>query len=164
MVIDLKSVFEISGSCEKFSCELSPEELALPEDRELEKAVEIEGRVTNTAGIVEIEYVADFCLKYHCDRCLKEGKKKFSFSFRHTLTMELNDENDDGYIVVGNGMLDVTELSAEDIILEIPVLLLCKSGCKGLCQKCGADLNEGDCGCAVREIDPRLQKLKDLLN
>ncbi len=35
----------------------------------------------------------------------------------------------------------------EDILLASPSNLACAEGCKGLCPLCGADLNDGDCGC-----------------
>ena len=42
--------------------------------------------------------------------------------------------------------------------------VLCREDCLGLCQECGANLNDGDCGCAPDEIDPRLAALQQLLN
>jgi uncharacterized protein len=49
-------------------------------------------------------------------------------------------------------------------MLSLPIKRLCDEQCKGLCQVCGADLNEGECGCVVEEIDPRLATLRDLLD
>ena len=40
---------------------------------------------------------------------------------------------------------------------------LCSEDCKGLCQHCGADLNEGDCGCSQENIDPRWAALVDII-
>ena len=55
-----------------------------------------------------------------------------------------------------NAMLDNLELN-------FPSKILCKEDCLGLCQRCGKDLNEGDCGCKDDEIDPRLAPLAKLL-
>ena len=41
--------------------------------------------------------------------------------------------------------------------------VLCREDCKGLCPKCGANLNRGECGCSRREIDPRLAVLQRIL-
>ena len=38
---------------------------------------------------------------------------------------------------------------------------LCKEDCKGLCPKCGCDLNEKECSCTTKEIDPRWAVLKN---
>ena len=56
----------------------------------------------------------------------------------------------------------------EDIIRSVFVLnmdskLLCSDDCKGLCCRCGKNLNDGPCSCE-KEIDPRLAALKQLLN
>ena len=53
------------------------------------------------------------------------------------------------------------------MILSIPMKRLCKEDCKGLCVKCGSDLNEKQCECEDSEIDDRwkvLTKLKNKLN
>ncbi|CAN5884320.1 MAG: DUF177 domain-containing protein [Gemmatimonadetes bacterium] len=44
--------------------------------------------------------------------------------------------------------LDLTEPLREQILLRLPQYVLCSEECRGICAHCGADLNEGDCGCA----------------
>ncbi len=164
MIIELKTVFEIPGYSEEFSGELESEELALTEGYEMARAAEIKGTVKNCAGIVTLEYEARFTLGYSCGRCLKECEKEYALKFEHLLVRELSGDNDDGYIVVEDSALDITNLAAEDIILELPAVLLCRDDCKGLCQKCGKNRNEEECSCESGYVDPRLQKLRDLLN
>lgn len=43
--------------------------------------------------------------------------------------------------------VDITEELREAILLNLPHFPLCEEGCKGLCARCGKDLNEGPCGC-----------------
>lgn len=50
----------------------------------------------------------------------------------------------------------------DQVALDIPIQPLCSEGCKGLCPVCGADLNEGECGCDREDIDPRFAVLKKL--
>lgn len=58
--------------------------------------------------------------------------------------------------------IDCGEVILEQIALEIPMKPLCSEGCPGICPSCGADLNNGECGCVAEErIDPRLKALKD---
>ena len=59
---------------------------------------------------------------------------------------------------------ELPEVPREQILLEIPINLVCKPGCKGLCSVCGANKNEGDCGHVEDDIDPRLANLRSLLN
>jgi len=51
-----------------------------------------------------------------------------------------------------------------EVILDLPSKHLCKDDCKGICFKCGKNLNEGECDCETREVDPRLAKLMELLD
>ena len=60
--------------------------------------------------------------------------------------------------------LEVDELVYTEVILNLPSKHLCKADCKGLCFKCGKNLNEGDCGCKSDEPDPRFAKLRELLD
>lgn len=69
-----------------------------------------------------------------CGRCLSaygiDFKKDFDFS----------------YDLRGKTVIDLTDDIRSEIILEYPVKPLCKDNCKGLCQVCGKNLNEGSCG------------------
>jgi uncharacterized protein len=48
--------------------------------------------------------------------------------------------------------------------MEFPLRFLCHDDCKGLCQRCGKNLNEGECDCSKKEIDPRMAPLQKLLD
>ena len=56
----------------------------------------------------------------------------------------------------------LTALVSEDAYLAIPYRMLCREDCKGLCPRCGKNLNEGPCGCSAPG-DPRLAVLAQLL-
>ena len=48
-------------------------------------------------------------------------------------------------------------------VLSVPMHVVCRPDCAGLCSVCGQDLNEGACDCETQEIDPRLVALKALI-
>jgi DUF177 domain-containing protein len=58
--------------------------------------------------------------------------------------------------------IDLTPALREQILLQIPAPPLCAEDCKGLCPKCGKDLNEGECGCDRAVMDPRWAALKGI--
>jgi uncharacterized protein len=60
--------------------------------------------------------------------------------------------------------LDLEELLREQVMLNAQMKPLCSETCKGLCPKCGRDLNTGSCSCVQKETDPRLEVLKKLLD
>ncbi len=71
------------------------------------------------------------------------------------------DELDTGFYK--NDTLDTDEVLVEQLLLNLPMKPLCSPECKGICPKCGADLNVSGCNCDVSEIDTRLKVLEQLL-
>lgn len=103
-----------------------------------------------------------------CSRCLNEFVLPFEtdFSVFYMIGKEEETEKElkPGDIDVNylsGPELDTTEMVLAQITLEMPMQPLCKPECKGLCPRCGADLNRGECGCPQEEkVDPRFAKLK----
>jgi uncharacterized protein len=58
--------------------------------------------------------------------------------------------------------MELADSVKEQVLLAAPVKVVCRESCKGLCPKCGKNLNEGDCGCSTVVTDPRWDALKDL--
>lgn len=59
--------------------------------------------------------------------------------------------------------IDLDPIIREQLLLALPLTVLCQEDCRGLCARCGQDLNERDCGHGgVKEVDVRLAKLKDI--
>lgn len=58
--------------------------------------------------------------------------------------------------------IELSDYFREQIALEIPIQFLCSEGCKGLCPKCGANLNIEGCSCSGDEPDPRLRIFQNL--
>lgn len=58
--------------------------------------------------------------------------------------------------------VDLAEMVHEQVVLAIPMAPLCRPDCKGLCPHCGADLNQGPCGCGAGAGDPRFAVLRKL--
>jgi uncharacterized protein len=59
--------------------------------------------------------------------------------------------------------LDIQDLVAEQILLNVPMKPLCSESCRGICPKCGTDMNVNPCRCEQKKTDPRLAVLKKLL-
>ena len=60
-------------------------------------------------------------------------------------------------------VVDIDDIVANNFLMNVEGKYLCSENCKGLCQHCGADLNEGDCGCSQENIDPRWAALVDIM-
>lgn len=75
-------------------------------------------------------------------------------------------EDKDLGVLVVDQEVDFTPILESEIQLAVPMRVLCRQDCKGLCPTCGANLNEGPCGCGRVVTDPRwsaLASLKDRL-
>lgn len=75
---------------------------------------------------------------------------------------ELTDDELDVTYLEG-GRIDTDHLLRENILLSLPVQPLCREDCRGLCPRCGVNLNQGACNCTEDRVDPRLQALRKLL-
>ena len=99
-----------------------------------------------------------------CDRCATEFSRKIDFPIDAVLVTELsNEENEDEWVfpLVGDSA-DLDDIVRTVFVLNLDSKLLCKDDCKGLCCRCGKNLNDGPCTCE-KEIDPRWAALKQLL-
>jgi uncharacterized protein len=118
---------------------------------------------------LHIDGSIDTAVRCRCARCASEFTRHVSAHFDLSYTpqregrkeseeIELKyDEMDVGFY---DGVrLDVDLMVAEQIELSLPMKFVCREECKGLCYRCGRDLNEGPCGCAAEGPDPRLSSL-----
>lgn len=109
-------------------------------------------------------------MELNCGRCLKEYRGSFSIPVEITCLGEVSGEEDEEHEEgfncdeIKDGVLDLDSIVDEQVTLNAPMRPLCSDGCKGLCSTCGADLNEGDCGCDNSKVDPRMKVLEKLLN
>ncbi len=129
----------------------------------------IVGEITDEAGYMRLSLEVSLPYRSECARCLSPVRDIFRLRFERTvadektLTAEQREENVDEYVVIQNGELDLDEELREALILAFPMRVLCSEDCRGLCPKCGKPMAEGDCGCRIRDLDPRLAPLRALL-
>ena len=103
-----------------------------------------------------------------CDRCGKDFRRVVESSYKMVyLPMEDDagsNSPDITYISSNTDRIDLKNDVRDYAILAVPMKKLCRVDCKGLCYKCGKDLNEGNCNCEDEIIDERLKPLMDLKN
>ena len=133
--------YEFSGTAQ----ELFDEPLDEFSDIKISGTVEDIGKKFVVSGQIE-------CIKsFTCDRCLAQAKAAQIHHFAEDF--DKSDAIDDS--------LDITELLRDELLANQPIKNLCKPDCKGLCPKCGKNLNEGSCGCDTFIINPKLAALED---
>ena len=134
-----------------------------------QEAFNVRGNVTNRSGYMRLQLCSDVPYETLCARCLKPIRKTQSVILDKTVAESGSLENEDAdeivddYLLIEDGMLDLESPLIEQLMLVLPAKTLCDEDCLGLCPRCGHDLNEGPCGCATHEPDPRLACLASLL-
>ena len=117
---------------------------------------------------VLIEGSAKLVLTASCSRCLKELQYPMDISVTKDIDFNLSEEEraenlDETNYIIGYS-LDVDILIRNEIIIGLPMKLLCSEDCKGICMHCGANLNEKSCDCDNTVLDPRMSVIRDIFN
>lgn len=163
MRLDLRNIIHVPEATKPFRFQMDLSDLEFYGKHLITRPVQIEGSVTNHAGALVLEGTASSLLDLSCDRCGKEFSREKVVELNCLLATELEDEeHDEIYLIEGNEV-DLEEVAGTAFILAMDTKNLCSDNCKGLCAKCGADLNNGPCGCRP-EVDPRLAALAQLLD
>lgn len=108
----------------------------------------------------------------HCSRCLEAARLHISAAFKYILTpaqvehqeeeeKELGAEDLD-FVYYQDDLIDLDPLIIEQVMLQIPMKVLCREDCRGLCPHCGINLNKDHCQCHDERIDSRLAILKKM--
>lgn len=146
-----------------YTIDLSKEEVffAFP----FPEPVRLSGVVQDNAGAVSLEGEAAVSVHTRCARCNKPMVYEKRVPVRFLLAKSVQNEDDaDGVFVIEGDEVDPAEVMVPELILDMEMAVLCSEDCKGLCPKCGCDLNEGECSCDRREIDPRWESLRGLFD
>ena len=146
MDIQLKQLFDIVGECAEFDYSIDKDELKDIRAYTFASPITVRGRIVNRAGIVKLTYDCKAELELECDRCLEKFVREYRYSFEHILVKSTGSD-DEIYVVCENNVLDMNGLAVSDLLLQLPTKILCKDDCKGLCFRCGHNLNEGECDC-----------------
>ena len=109
---------------------------------------------------------AKLALMIPCSRCLELVKVPFSLTLDRALDMNQTDEDrvkalDEQPYLQGYN-LDVDQLVRDELLLNVPMKVLCDEDCKGICNRCGANLNHETCDCDRSVPDPRMSVIQDI--
>jgi uncharacterized protein len=168
MIVDLTA---IEGSAQPFDFVVGPAEIDIGDDTfKLAGDLRATGEVIKHTAQIDVSGSIRGDAQIDCTRCLTPVAHPLTIDFavsfvtpdnfavdkeREVLADDLDTD------VLSDDKLDLKEVVREQILLNLPEQLFCKPDCKGLCPKCGADLNLIDCKCNDTEVDPRWAALKD---
>ena len=164
MMLGLSKIIETPGASVPFSTSVDLSDLCYGVSYPVTEPVIAEGMVRNTAGVLVMTGSVRTCLHGTCDRCASEFDREIDFPIDVVLVTELaNEENEDEWVFPLEGdSADLDDIVRTVFVLNLDSKLLCSEDCKGLCHRCGKNLNNGPCNCQ-KELDPRFAALKQLL-
>jgi len=143
MRFDVRPILHAPGKRLTFQFSLDLSDVEFAGRHPISRPVEVEGAVSNTADLLELELTARTTLDAVCDRCGKAFLQDKIVPFRCLLAEELQNEDNDEIVLLEDGEVDVGDLARTAFILGMDTKTLCSEDCKGLCPRCGADLNLG---------------------
>jgi uncharacterized protein len=110
-------------------------------------------------------------MRFVCSRCAEEASWEVTLAFTHVFVKGqqagavpegFDDPASLEFTFFDGGKVELETLAREELVLSLPRVPLCSEACKGICQSCGKNLNEGPCSCHTDVVDPRWAKLRDI--
>ena len=165
MLLGLSKIIECPGASVDFSASVDLSDLRFGNCFPVSEPVLASGTVRNTAGVLMMTGLITTTIHGICDRCTNEFDREEEIPLDVVLVTELsNEENEDEWVFPLEGdSAELEEIVRTVFVLNMDSKLLCSEDCKGLCCRCGKNLNEGPCGCQ-KELDPRFAALRQLLD
>ncbi len=168
MLIDLSKILTHEGmqqnvemipEGDKFSCKLGEFSYA-------EKFPVMLSIVHTNDQVLKITGEGRVSIWIPCSRCLEPVLHTFSIQIEEEADMKLTDreriEALDESSFIQDKVLDTEKLLHNEILIRWPMRVLCKEDCKGICSRCGANLNQGSCDCDTADLDPRMAVISDI--
>lgn len=125
--------------------------------------IKFSGFIKNAGDSVEISGNIQGSIELACSRCLTLVRHNINVEIQEIITNNM-DNRDDDVIFINKDQIDLSQIIENNILFSIPIKILCKEDCKGLCQHCGVNKNISHCNCNDDIVDPRLEKLKDMFS
>jgi uncharacterized protein len=170
-VIDRKSlrirISGLSNGLHDYKFSLDPSILGL--DGNFHSPVEIQAHLDKTARQILLKAEIQTSGEFQCDRCLDEFQQPLTAAFNlvylyDKAEAEKYEEDEVLFITSDTVYIDPSDDVRQMIMLSVPLKLLCREECKGLCPHCGGNLNNVKCACEDTTTDPRWDTLQGLID
>ena len=156
MLLGLSEIMDCPGGVVPFEMTMDLSDETFGGCKPVSEPVLCRGQVRNTAGVLVLEGTLTTRLHGICDRCAREFERDVEFPVNAVLARELENEDEADiwtFLLQGNDA-DLDEVMHTAFVLSMDSKLLCREDCKGLCPRCGKNLNDGPCGCKPENDSP----------
>lgn len=162
MRLNLREIINVPGGEVSFDYEPQIEDLEFSDVLGFAVPLRAKGTIKNIAGVLNLSADLTAEISCRCARCLTEFTRQFSLHTDAIIAEEAQDEDNPDIFFLDGDYIDVDEVIITAFVLNMEQRLVCREDCKGLCSKCGKNLNDGPCECKA-ELDPRFAVLRQLL-
>ncbi len=165
MRLSLTQIMHSPGASLPFSASVDLSDLQYGTCYPVSEPVTVNGVVRNTADVLVMKGVITTRIHGVCDRCATAFSRDLEIPVDVVLVEELSNEDseDEWVFSLDADTADLEEIVRTVFVLNFDAKLLCKPDCKGLCCRCGQNLNNSACTCQ-KELDPRFAALRQLLD
>ncbi|MBO4352745.1 MAG: DUF177 domain-containing protein [Eggerthellaceae bacterium] len=127
-----------------------------PDDLRFDAPISYALDITNTGEALLVQGSASGVATVACARCLEDVRYELDGQIDGYILLDEPDydEDDDSFefeVLSPDHIIDLEPLVCAALIMDAPLVPLCREDCAGLCPTCGANLNEGPCGCGPDE-------------
>lgn len=166
MQLDVTQILRNQGEVLNFDREIVLENKEFESQRiEFKEPVIAKGTVKNVGGVLVLEMEVSGSFSSVCDRCLKEITGTIKFSEEQSYVKSESEEKGEDALVITDKKIDLYDLTVKGVFANLPSKNLCSDDCKGICHKCGADLNLEECKCKEEDDwNPQFEILKGLFS
>lgn len=152
-MIDVSAALKNPGQAYPFECRLELAPMDVLSDEVHLTDVLLKGELTGAGESVAVRGSVRATLNAHCARCLQKVSQPLKADLDEVFVRTPDPENPDQRLLDGH-QIDLSGPAREALLLEMPMRLLCRKDCPGLCPVCGANLNETPCDCPKGEPKP----------
>ena len=170
MLINLSELFTREGKEETYQVPFEADTVDhMGQTYEVTEKQPVQITVTNLGERkLLLEGHAELTLSISCSRCLTPVPYPVSIDVDTVLDLKLTEDERarelDEQPFLNGYNLDVDQLVCNELLLSLPMKVLCREDCKGICNRCGANLNIETCDCDTRALDPRMSVIQDIFN
>ena len=151
MIIDFRNAIEMEKYPVSTDVKLSDDILDGYYEAEIISTPHVDGWYVLVDNKLTINLTLTVDINFKCDRCLTDVKKHFEIKVAEMFVPRSEQLDDQDEFVYDKSVIDISDLLHERLLLALPMTVLCKEDCKGLCPKCGKNLNLGKCDCVLDE-------------
>ncbi len=167
MKLNVSGLQKMPGATERFEFVL--EHIDDEDDIKFNKPVLVDGKISNTGLFLELSAHISTSVLAFCCKCLDEVIIPIELDFTEQYFHEsekVQPESEGGseatVLEYNDDLIDLEQAVRDNIVISLPMRILCTPKCPGLCPHCGRSLKEGPCQCNTKDIDPRLAVLAQL--